>query len=109
MCLLPMSRRQSALPLTALLAAMQHHESIAGQLYGQALQGLCDDLNSPVALSTLSGPLKQLNDLIHTKKVRACISCGLEPMEKHLSGLRGFQYNALCKHHGATGSLLLLQ
>eukprot|EP00891_Asterochloris_glomerata_P001720 jgi/Astpho2/1720/fgenesh1_pm.00032_%23_20_t len=38
------------------------------QLYGQALQGLCDDLNSPVALSTLSGPLKQLNDLIHTKK-----------------------------------------
>ena len=57
---------------------MQHHKSIAGQLYGQALQGLCDDLNSPVAISTLSGPLKQLNDLIHTKKVIAGISSGLE-------------------------------
>ena len=91
------------------LAAMQHHESIAGQLYGQALQGLCDDLNSPVAISTLSGPLKQLNDLIHTKKVTACISSGLKSMSVHLASTREYHYIMLCRHHGAAGGLLQQQ
>lgn len=30
---------------------------------------LCDDLNTPQAVSALSAPLKALNDLLHTKKV----------------------------------------
>lgn len=32
---------------------------------------LCDDLNTPQAVALLSEPLKNLNDLLHTKKVRA--------------------------------------
>ena len=32
---------------------------------------LCDDLNTPQAVALLSEPLKKLNDLLHTKKVRA--------------------------------------
>ena len=31
---------------------------------------LCDDLNTPQAVALLSEPLKTLNDLLHTKKVR---------------------------------------
>ena len=32
---------------------------------------LCDDLNTPQAIALLSEPLKSLNDLLHTKKVKA--------------------------------------
>ena len=32
---------------------------------------LCDDLNTPQAIASLSEPLKTLNDLLHTKKVGA--------------------------------------
>ncbi len=32
---------------------------------------LCDDLNTPQAVALLSDPLKMLNDLLHTRKVRA--------------------------------------
>ncbi len=35
----------------------------------QVRGALCDDLNTPQAMSALSAPLKALNDLIHTKKV----------------------------------------
>jgi cysteinyl-tRNA synthetase len=35
-----------------------------------ALASLRDDLNTPQALAHLSEPLKRLNDLLHTKKVR---------------------------------------
>ena len=35
---------------------------------------LCDDLNTPQAIASLSEPLKTLNDLLHTKKVGA-FSC----------------------------------
>jgi len=31
---------------------------------------LCDDLNTPQAIALLSEPLKTLNDLMHTRKVR---------------------------------------
>jgi cysteinyl-tRNA synthetase len=40
----------------------------------QVRSALCDDLNTPQVVSALSGPLKALNDLLHTKKVsRDCI------------------------------------
>ena len=32
--------------------------------------GMCDDLNTPQALSALSAPLKAMNDLLSTKKGR---------------------------------------
>lgn len=35
----------------------------------QVRGALCDDLNTPQAVSALSAPLKALNDLLHTKKV----------------------------------------
>ena len=31
-------------------------------------QGMCDDLNTPQAISALSAPLKTMNDLLSTKK-----------------------------------------
>lgn len=31
-------------------------------------QGMCDDLNTPQAISALSAPLKAANDLLSTKK-----------------------------------------
>lgn len=31
-------------------------------------QGMCDDLNTPQAISALSAPLKAMNDLLSTKK-----------------------------------------
>ena len=37
---------------------------------------LSDDLNTPQAIALLSEPLKNLNDLLHTKKVRAHASAG---------------------------------
>ncbi len=38
----------------------------------QVRSALCDDLNTPQVVSALSGPLKALNDLLHTKKVGHC-------------------------------------
>ena len=40
---------------------------------------LCDDLNTPQAIALLSEPLKNLNDLLHTKKVTAK-GCRLPPV-----------------------------
>ena len=34
----------------------------------QVHQGMCDDLNTPLALAALSAPLKAMNDLLSTKK-----------------------------------------
>lgn len=39
-------------------------------VFSAAEASLRDDLNTPQALAHLSEPLKALNDLIHTKKVR---------------------------------------
>lgn len=39
----------------------------AGSTYANALGLLADDLNTPAALSTLSAPLKSINDLLTTK------------------------------------------
>jgi hypothetical protein len=38
-------------------------------LLGEVLAALSDDLNTPLAVAALSGPLKLMNDLLHTKKV----------------------------------------
>lgn len=40
------------------------------QLLGEVEAALLDDLNTPAAVAALSAPLKALNDLLHTKKVR---------------------------------------
>ena len=37
----------------------------------QVRRALCDDLNTPQVISGMSAPLKELNDLLHTKKVGA--------------------------------------
>ena len=39
------------------------------QLVDEVLAGLTDDLNTPVAVAALSGALKAMNDLLHTKQV----------------------------------------
>ena len=46
----------------------EHNEGI--KLLDSVEASLCDDLNTPQAIAALSEPLKVLNDLIHTKKVR---------------------------------------
>lgn len=38
-----------------------------GALLSEVLQALADDLNTPSAVSALSGPLKTINDLLTTK------------------------------------------
>ncbi len=39
-----------------------------GAVLQQVHQGMCDDLNTPIALAALSAPLKAMNDLLSTKK-----------------------------------------
>ena len=41
-----------------------------GAVLQQVHQGMCDDLNTPLALAALSAPLKAMNDLLSTKKGR---------------------------------------
>ncbi len=59
---------------------------------------LCDDLNTPQAIALLSEPLKNLNDLLHTKKVRRifqdshsdsklqCISLSMSQCDNDMQG-----------------------
>ena len=65
----------------ALAAAQQQLASGGGgaargpgdQLAAEVQAGLTDDLNTPVAVAALSGALKAMNDLLHTKQVgRIC-------------------------------------
>ena len=50
-------------------------------LLAEVLGALSDDLNTPLAVAAFSAPLKAMNDLLHTKKVRArcmhCVLCAL--------------------------------
>jgi len=46
----------------------------------QVRSALCDDLNTPQVVSALSGPLKALNDLLHTKKVSEKLQMNCQPV-----------------------------
>lgn len=50
------------------LKRMQKGEGEVGELMQKVHQGMCDDLNTPQAISALSAPLKTMNDLLSTKK-----------------------------------------
>ncbi|KAL3143574.1 hypothetical protein ABBQ38_002371 [Trebouxia sp. C0009 RCD-2024] len=55
----------------ALQIALEHQQKGAGdvgELMQKVHQGMCDDLNTPQAISALSAPLKTMNDLLSTKK-----------------------------------------
>ena len=52
------------------MGCMQKGEGEVGELVQRVHQGMCDDLNTPQAISALSGPLKTMNDLLGTKKGR---------------------------------------
>ena len=47
------------------------HSSDSQGIIRSVEAALSDDLNTPQAIALLSEPLKSLNDLLHTKKVRA--------------------------------------
>lgn len=47
---------------------MQKGEGEVGELMQKVHQGMCDDLNTPQAISALSAPLKTMNDLLSTKQ-----------------------------------------
>lgn len=47
---------------------MQKGAGDVGELMQKVHQGMCDDLNTPQAISALSAPLKTMNDLLSTKK-----------------------------------------
>lgn len=51
-------------------AGSQAGEGPASAVMEAVKAALLDDLNTPVAISELSAPLKALNDLLHTKAVR---------------------------------------
>ena len=58
---------------TALGGAENIHAGVEEQepdksVVREAFAALADDLNTPVAVATLSAPLKAVNDLVHTKK-----------------------------------------
>ncbi|KAL0039765.1 hypothetical protein WJX77_007362 [Trebouxia sp. C0004] len=46
----------------------QESKGEVGAVLQQVHQGMCDDLNTPLALAALSAPLKAMNDLLSTKK-----------------------------------------
>lgn len=52
--------------------ALEHSSESQG-IIKSVEAALCDDLNTPQAIALLSEPLKSLNDLLHTKKVRAIL------------------------------------
>ena len=49
---------------------LQKCEGEVGEVIQKVHQGMCDDLNTPQAISALSAPLKTVNDLLSTKKGR---------------------------------------
>ena len=61
------------------------------EVFMPALTSLQDDLNTPQALAHLSEPLKRLNDLLHTRKVRADAWGGLLDV---CTALRNVRYGA---------------
>lgn len=50
------------------IAFLQVSKGEVGAVLQQVHQGMCDDLNTPLALAALSAPLKAMNDLLSTKK-----------------------------------------
>lgn len=50
------------------IAFSQGSKGEVGAVLQQVHQGMCDDLNTPLALAALSAPLKAMNDLLSTKK-----------------------------------------
>jgi len=50
------------------IAFSQESKREVGAVLQQVHQGMCDDLNTPLALAALSAPLKAMNDLLTTKK-----------------------------------------
>ena len=50
------------------IAFSQESKGEVGAVLQQVHQGMCDDLNTPLALAALSAPLKAMNDLLSTKK-----------------------------------------
>ncbi len=50
------------------IAFLQESKGEVGAVMQQVHQGMCDDLNTPLALAALSAPLKAMNDLLSTKK-----------------------------------------
>lgn len=51
-------------------AAAAAAEDPGPALAAEILAALADDLNTPLAVAGMSSPLKAMNDLLHTKKVR---------------------------------------
>lgn len=58
-----------------------------GELLHAAVAGLLDDFNTPAAVSALSGPLKSLNDLLHTKAGKKAAN-RLQNIASYVTGLR---------------------
>lgn len=50
------------------IAFSQESKGEVGAVLQQVHLGMCDDLNTPLALAALSAPLKAMNDLLSTKK-----------------------------------------
>lgn len=50
------------------LQHLKHETGQVGEVMHKIHQGMCDDLNTPQAISALSAPLKTMNDLLSTKK-----------------------------------------
>lgn len=65
---------QAVADIREALGGVESIESGAGEqepgsgVVSEAFAALADDLNTPVAVATLSAPLKAVNDLLHTKK-----------------------------------------
>ena len=68
---------------TALVSTVASHGAPEGDsadpqgIVSSVEAALCDDLNTPQAIALLSEPLKSLNDLLHTKKVKAHASAAV--------------------------------
>lgn len=69
------------------LQCMQKGEGEVGELMQKVHQGMCDDLNTPQAISALSAPLKTMNDLLSTKKGRKAKG-RLQTLAQYQLGLR---------------------
>lgn len=49
--------------------------NIIDKFHDVFLTSMSDDLHTPVVLAGMSDPLKSMNDLLHTRKVRCFILC----------------------------------
>ena len=60
---------ERAVPCCPVLqTVLQESKGEVSEVLQRVHHGMCDDLNTPQALSALSAPLKAMNDLLGTKK-----------------------------------------